>query len=71
MAPQKSRFMFIAMLVGCGQEYGVKARSEIEPPGDTGGPRAPLEFNGSAFADWCPEEDALPTSASQNDDRGG
>ena len=68
MRPRPCRFLFLVLLAGCGQEYGVKARADNEVPGDTGGPREPLVYDGQTFADWCPEEDSLPTSASLNDE---
>jgi hypothetical protein len=68
MPPNSGRLLALAFLFGCGQEYGVKARADIEEPPDSGDPREPSVFNTTAFLDWCPEEDSLPSSAGINEE---
>jgi hypothetical protein len=68
MSPENWRAAtLLVLLTACGQEYGVKAQPDYEPPGDTGD--VSLYPTGSAemFAPWCPEEDDLPDSAGTNE----
>ena len=57
----------LVLLSACGQEYGVKARPDYEPPGDTGGGSSYPTGSTEMYAPWCPEEDELADSAGTNE----
>lgn len=59
---------FLAVLAGCGQEYGVKAQPDNNLPPDSGEPPDPVVVDVDVYAPWCPEEDDLPVSAAMNED---
>ncbi len=69
MPPYRRIFVLLIGLAGCGQDYSIKSKPDLEEEGSTS---ETVEIypigEGTLSAPWCPEDDELPRASAINED---